>query len=295
MNGLLLVDKPSGITSHDVVARVRRVARMRRVGHAGTLDPLATGLLVLALGSATRTLEYLTAHDKGYDATLRLGQSTDSYDADGRVTATHEGPLPDRATVEAALNDFRGAIRQRPPIFSALKQGGEALHVKARRGESVEIPLRPVTVYDTHITTWEPPLVGLHVHCSKGTYIRSLAHDVGAALGVGAHLAALRRTHSGHFRVADAVPLAAIEQMDPPLLLAHLLRVGAGLESLPALSITAEAETALRQGKAIAGDPAPGLHRAIAPEGRLVAIVAWREGRGWQPEKVFAKENEGDE
>ncbi|MBA3530322.1 MAG: tRNA pseudouridine(55) synthase TruB, partial [Ardenticatenales bacterium] len=194
LDGLLIVDKPQGMTSHDVVARLRRVTRMKKIGHAGTLDPLATGVLVLALGKGTRTLEYLTGQDKVYEATVYLGQSTDSYDAEGEVLTRHEGALPEQSEVEAALDAFRGDIWQKPPIFSALKQGGEPLYKKARRGESVEIEARPVTIYNLVLTFWNPPEVGLYVHCSKGTYIRSLAHDLGVALGVGGHLKALRRT-----------------------------------------------------------------------------------------------------
>lgn len=287
MNGLLLIDKPGGLTSHDVVARVRRAAGMRRVGHAGTLDPMATGLLVVALGQATRTLEYLTAHDKGYEATVRLGETTDTYDAEGKVTATHDGPLPERATVEEALNAFRGAIRQRPPAFSALKQGGVPNYERARRGEVVELPERAVAIYDLVLTAWAPPELGMRVHCSKGTYIRSLAHDLGAALGVGAHLGALRRTSSGPFHVRDALPLAELGTMGAEALAARLLPPGAGLEALPAHPVSAAEAAMLRQGKALPGEAGPGPRRALDEAGALVAVVAWREGRGWQPEKVF--------
>lgn len=289
MNGILLVDKPLGLTSHDVVAQVRRAARQKKVGHAGTLDPLATGLLVLALGQATRTLEYLTDHDKVYEATVRLGQVTTTYDAEGEIVREHEGPLPDRAAVETALAHFRGAIWQVPPLYSAIKQGGEALYAKARRGETVEVAPRPVTLYHLTVTTWAPPLVGLHIACSKGTYIRSLAHDLGELLGVGGHLSALRRTASGSFTLAHAHPLAPLTTTPADELERLLLPVGSGLEGLPALPVTAEQVAALRHGRALPAPDGSGLVRALDAAGHLIAILRWREGRGWQPEKVVGE------
>ncbi|HEX8682985.1 MAG TPA: tRNA pseudouridine(55) synthase TruB [Ardenticatenaceae bacterium] len=287
MDGILVVDKPRGLTSHDVVAAVRRAARMKKVGHAGTLDPLATGVLVLALGKATRTLEYLTAHDKSYDATVRLGQSTDTYDAEGTIVATHPGPLPTQTEVEAALEPFRGEIEQVPPIFSAIKQGGEALYEKARRGEVVEVAPRPVAIYHLALTEWQPPDLSVRVHCSKGTYIRSLAHDLGQALGVGGHLTALRRVASGSFALAQAHPLEAITSATPDEIEALLLPAGAGLDTLPAL-LVGEAEIAeLRHGRALPAEQGEGIVRALDAEGQLVAILRWEPERGWQPDKVF--------
>jgi tRNA pseudouridine55 synthase len=287
LDGILIVDKPQGLTSHDVVARLRRLTRMKKIGHAGTLDPLATGVLVLALGKATRTLEYLTAHDKVYEAIVLLGESTDSYDAEGEVLTRHEGPLPDEQAIEAALDDFRGDIWQKPPLFSALKQGGEPLYKKARRGEQVEVEARPVTIYNLALTFWRAPDVGLYVHCSKGTYIRSLAHDLGAALGVGGHLKALRRTASGAFTLADAHDLAVLEHATAEEIAGLLLPVGAGLERIPALTVENDAIASLRHGQALPAPEGEGLRRAVDAAGRLIALLRWREGRGWQPEKVF--------
>ncbi len=287
MNGILIVDKPLGPTSHDVVAVVRRAARQKKVGHAGTLDPLATGLLVLALGQATRTIEFLVGHDKVYEARVRLGQATTTYDAEGETIATHEGPLPTRDEVETALGALRGEIMQRPPIFSAIKQGGEALYEKARRGEAVEVAARPVTIHALRVTAWEPPHVGLHVHCSKGTYIRSLAHDLGAALGVGGHLSALRRVASGAFTLAQARPLDAIKSATPEEIEAMLLPVGVGLEALPTILVDAAAQQALQRGRALPAPTGEGTVRALDESGALVAILRWRDDRGWQPEKVF--------
>ena len=293
MNGILIIDKPPGPTSHDVVAKVRRAARQKKVGHAGTLDPLATGLLVLALGQATRTIEYLTNDDKIYEATVCLGQMTTTYDAEGEIIRQYTGSLPTKETVEGALAQFRGDILQKPPIFSAIKKGGEALYKKARRGESVDIAARPITIYDLRLTTWQPPDIGLHVHCSKGTYIRSLAHDLGGWLGVGAHLKQLRRTASGNFTLANAHPLATITAATPEQIDQLLLPVGTGLESIPALTVEQATITWLRHGRALPKNAyakqTDGIIRAIDERGQLVAILSWHNKKGWQPKKVFVR------
>ncbi len=288
MDGILIVDKPAGMTSHDVVAVVRRAAKTKKVGHAGTLDPLATGVLVLAIGQATRTLEYLTVHDKRYSATVRLGQSTTTYDAEGEILSTYTGEMPSRADVEAVLNGMRGEIQQVPPVYSAIKQGGEPLYAKARRGETVEVAARDVAIYELDITEWNPPDVGLSVHCSKGTYIRSIAFDIGAALEVGGHLTALRRTASGIFTEQAAHSLAEIQAATPDGIATWLLPSGAGLEEVPAMTVASDGITALRQGKALPASEGAGVSRVLDEQGQLVAIVEWREGRGWQPAKVFA-------
>jgi tRNA pseudouridine55 synthase len=287
MNGILIVDKPQGRTSHDVVAAVRRAARTKKVGHAGTLDPMATGVLVLALGKATRTLEYLTAHDKTYNATVRLGATTDTYDAEGQVTFSHDEPLPSLEAVEAALEGFRGQIGQVPPLFSAIKQGGEALYEKARRGETVELAPRPITIYRLAVTDWQPPDLSLHVHCSKGTYIRSLAHDLGQALGIGGHLTALRRVASGSFTLAQAHALEAIAAATPQEIEALLLPVGFGLETLPTLQVSDAEIIELQHGRALSAEQGEGTVRALNAQGTLIAILHWQPERGWQPEKVF--------
>ena len=288
MHGLLIVDKPRGVTSHDVVAAVRRAAGTRKVGHAGTLDPLATGVLVLALGTATRTLEYLLADDKWYDAEITLGQATDTYDAEGQIVHRHAGTLPARDEVEQALDAFRGPILQRPPLFSALKQDGEALYKKARRGEVVEVAPREVTIHALTLTDWAPPRLGLRVHCSKGTYIRSLAHELGERLTVGAHLSGLRRLSSGEFTLAQAQTLAAIREATRDQLRAWLLPVGTGLSTIPALVVDEAQQQAIRHGQSLPADDGEGLARAVDPSGRLIAMMEWRADRGWQPRKVFA-------
>jgi tRNA pseudouridine55 synthase len=287
MNGILIIDKPLHLTSHDVVARVRRAAGQRKIGHAGTLDPLATGVLVLGLGKATRTIEYLTNDDKLYEAKVRLGQSTTTYDAEGEVVLQYEGLLPTAEGVESKLEQFRGAIMQKPPIFSAIKKGGEALYKKARRGETVKIEPRPITIYKLELTSWQPPDMGLTVHCSKGTYIRSLAHDLGAALGTGGHLVGLRRTASGSFTLADAYPLEDITTTTADQIQRLLKPLGTGLEAIPALTVDEATIKHIRHGRVLPATKGEGLRRILDQNGRLVAILQWRDGRGWQPKKVF--------
>ncbi|MCZ7572032.1 MAG: tRNA pseudouridine(55) synthase TruB [Ardenticatenaceae bacterium] len=288
----MIVDKPAGLTSHDVVARVRHLAGTRKVGHAGTLDPPATGVLVLALGKATRLLEYLSGHDKQYLATITLGSVTTTYDAEGEIVTTLVGPLPNRATVERALASFRGQIAQVPPIYSAIKQGGEALYAKARRGETVSAPpLREVTIYELDLLRYEPPTLDIRVRCSKGTYVRSLAHDLGRALGTGAFLAALRREASGPFTLAQAYPLPVLAQAAADGRLGDLLLPpGAGLEAYPAVPVTREELAVLHHGQAIDGPrAAPGTIGRALLEGALVAIIVYDGSAArWRPRKVLA-------
>jgi len=197
MISFLVVDKPRGLTSHDIVARARHGTHLKRIGHAGTLDPMATGVLVLCLDEATRLVEYVTASEKEYVATLRLGVETDTYDADGQTVSEIDPGGVTQAMFTAALDLFRGAIHQIPPMYSALKQNGVRLYELARAGEEVVREARPVMIYALDLIDWQPPSATIRVVCGAGTYIRSLGHDLGAALKVGAHLTALRRTRSG--------------------------------------------------------------------------------------------------
>ena len=207
MNGILLVDKPAGITSHDVVDRIRRAANMRRVGHTGTLDPAATGLLVLCLGAATRLSEHLTGLDKVYEGAMRLGVVTDSYDLDGKVLEQHPAPALDVDALQRACDQFSGEIMQVPPMVSAVKVGGRRLYKIARKGETIERQARPVTVREFRVLEYLPPDVYVRVCCTRGTYVRSLCHDVGTVLGCGATLASLRRTYVGGYCVEKALPV----------------------------------------------------------------------------------------
>ena len=289
ISSLLLIDKPTGPTSHDVVAIVRRGAQEKRVGHAGTLDPLATGLLVVCLGAATRLSEYLLGEDKTYAARVRFGQATNTYDADGEVTAA-SSQLPERAAVEAALAPLRGPIQQRPPAFSAIKRGGQRAYTRARRGEAVELEPRPVTIHALELTDWAPPEASLLVRCTAGTYIRSLAHDLGQALGCGAHLTALRRTAAGHFDLAAAVSLAQLQaDFAAGAWTRHCRPMDEAVPAWPAVRLTADEAWRVQHGQMLrltAADTEFG--RAYNPAGEFFAILRADRAAGiWRPEKVL--------
>lgn len=277
--GMLLVDKPGGVTSHDVVARARRALETRKIGHAGTLDPMATGLLILGVGGATRLLTYLVGLDKTYRATIRLGASTDSDDADGVVTSRADAAMLAAVTDEAiaaGVSGLTGAISQVPSTVSAIKVGGKRAYDLARAGEAVTLTARNVTVsrfaIDGTRRTADAIDLDVTVDCSSGTYVRALARDLGAVLGVGGHLTALQRTRVGPFEVADAV-----SEIHPDTALLAPARVAASV--LGVFEVTADQARDLRHGKRLAGaatrltgvTPA-----AIAPDGALVGIVAAR-------------------
>ena len=288
--GLLLIDKPSGPTSHAVVAAVRRGTREKRAGHTGTLDPLATGLLVVCLGAATRLSEYLLEKDKHYRARVRFGATTDTYDAAGTVTATSPA-RPERAEVEAALAQWRGPQLQRPPAYSALKQAGQRAYDLARRGEIVSLEPRPVVIHALTLSAWAPPECELDVHCSAGTYIRSLAHDLGQALGCGAHLAGLRRTASGPFQVDAAVGLDAFQADCAAGAWTRWLRpMDAAVPDWPAVYLSERDAQRVQHGNGVPlTASAAGLARAYNPAGEFVAILRADPNRGeWRPEKVLA-------
>jgi tRNA pseudouridine(55) synthase len=276
---ILLVDKPGGMTSHDVVARARRALSVRRIGHAGTLDPMATGLLVLGVGTATRLLGYLTGHDKTYEATIRLGQSTVTDDREGEVlTTTPAGHLDDDA-VRAALAAQTGPLLQVPSSVSAVKVAGRRSYDRVRAGEDVVLEPRAVTVHRLEVhrisrPTTEVVDVDVTVGCTAGTYIRAIARDAGAALGVGGHLTALRRTASGPFGTEQAAPVedaaAALAAGGGPGVLGL---TDAARTLFPPRAVTAEEATALGYGQRVPATGAPGLVAAVDPAGRLVALL----------------------
>lgn len=277
--GLLLVDKAGGMTSHDVVARARRVLSVRKVGHAGTLDPMATGLLVLGVGAATRLLGYVGGHDKTYEATIRFGQSTVTDDREGEVLTTASTAHLDDAAVRDALAAQTGALQQVPSAVSAVKVDGRRSYDRVRAGEAVELAPRSVTVHrlDVHgIRRPEPDLVDVDVtvSCTAGTYIRAIARDAGAALGVGGHLTALRRTASGPFSVEHAAP---VEEAGAALAAGggegFLPLTQAATLVFPSRAVTDEESRALGYGQRIPATGAAGLHAAVDPEGRLVALL----------------------
>lgn len=216
LEGILLIDKPTGMTSHDVVDKVRRKLRMKRIGHAGTLDPMATGLLIILVGKATKLSQYLTSLDKTYSGTITLGVATNTQDADGEVAVTKPVPELSQAQVEEALRSFVGDQYQTPPMFSAVKINGQRLYKLARKGLEVEREPRFVRVSRYEITRFELPQIGFSLDCSKGTYVRTLASDLGDKLGCGAHLSSLRRDASDRFSVKDAVGLDAFMEMGAP-------------------------------------------------------------------------------
>lgn len=295
MNGVLLIDKPSGPTSFDAVRAVRRAAGQRKVGHAGTLDPLASGLLVVCVGQGTKLVPFLMEGDKRYLATVRLGFETDTDDALGEPTA--EAPPgeigPDDVT--AALRRFSGEIEQVPPAFSALKSGGEPLHRKARRGEPVAPEPRRIVIHALELVDLEGDEIRLDIRCSKGTYVRSLARDLGRALGTRAHLAALRRTGSSGFDVRDALPLAELQPLaDSGDLVARIIPLARALPSFPAVELAPEELVGVRNGNPL---PAAGRDeiaaletgsqlRLLDPSGELIAI-ARLGGELLQPVRVF--------
>lgn len=209
-SGIFNIDKPMGLTSHDVVARVRRLTGVRRVGHAGTLDPLATGVLLVCVGVATRVAEYLQASRKVYLAGIRLGEETDTYDAEGRIVRTRPVPSLSVRDVQLALQAFSGEIAQTPPPYSAVKLQGRPAYSYARAGAELVLEPRPVTVFEAELVSWQSPDLVVRLVCSPGTYVRSLAHDLGQAMVCGGHVTSLRRLASGSWRVEDAVTLEAL-------------------------------------------------------------------------------------
>jgi tRNA pseudouridine55 synthase len=294
--GILNVDKPAGPTSHDVVVSIRRMARQRKVGHAGTLDPMATGVLLVCLGRATRVSEYLMRSAKVYRAAIRFGITTTTQDAEGEVTGVSRVDVT-RSHLDAALPQFQGRIRQVPPQYSAIKRGGKRLYELARQGVHVDVPAREVDIYRLQIVEWAPPVLHLEVHCGPGTYVRALARDLGQAMGCGAHLSALRRLSSGSFAASDAVTLACLESaFAEGTIDRHLHPPDVAFDNLPAVHLDLDAARRLAMGQAVEGDiqgvePGHGgLARSYAPSGQFVALVYRDEQSGaWRPRKVFVE------
>jgi tRNA pseudouridine55 synthase len=270
IDGALLLDKPVGVTSNRALQEVKRLLKAKKAGHAGTLDPLACGLLVLLFGEATKFAAPLLDADKEYLATLKLGERTSTGDAEGdvlEVRAVHASA----ADLAAVLERFRGAIDQVPPMHSALKRDGVPLYKLARKGRTVQRAARRVQISELELLGYAPPLAELRIRCSKGTYVRALGEDIGAALGTGAHLAALRRTGSGRFRVEDALTLEQLRAMPAPQ--ERLMTLGELLADLPATELDAAAEARLRNGQPlkISGLQA-GLRALYRADGALIGL-----------------------
>lgn len=272
-SGLVIVDKPQGMTSHDVVSHLRKALHTRKVGHAGTLDPMATGVLVAGINRGTKFLTHLTGSDKTYDATMCLGAATTTDDAEGDVIFTADASSLSDDDILAAIEPLRGDIMQRPASVSAIKINGQRAHQLVREGQAVDIPARPVCIMriDVHQVHRAATTVSLDVtvECSSGTYIRSLARDLGEALGVGGHLTALRRTRVGAFTLDDAVALADLEK-SPRL---SLTLDEALPRYYPTLPVTDAEALDLAQGKWLGPRGLKGIHAAVAPDGRAIALV----------------------
>jgi tRNA pseudouridine55 synthase len=299
-SGFINVDKPAGWTSFRAAALVRRRSGVRRVGHTGTLDPAATGVLVVCLGAATRLSEYVMDLSKVYRAEVHLGVATDTFDAAGAPVSEADPAGVGREQVEEALAAFVGESEQVPPLFSAIKHAGEPLYRYARSQREVQPRPRRVVIHRLQLLDFQPPLLTVELECGKGTYVRSLAHDLGQHLGCGAHLASLVRLRVGPFDLEDACPLSRLEQaFDQDRWREYLLPPDAALAHWPRIDLTIEQETAVRYGQALAADglalspaqaPADGaLSRAYGPEGALLAVLRYdAEGACWHPTKVFA-------
>ena len=289
ISGVLVVDKPSGMTSHDVVNVVRRLARTRRVGHAGTLDPLATGVLVVLVGPATRLSRFAMRGDKRYRSVVRMGEITDTYDADGEITERRTVTV-DRTAIENALTAFMGPIEQIPPMYAAIKVKGRKLYELARQGKEIRREPRVVTIHAIDIVDWQPPDLTLDVACSSGTYIRSLAHDLGQQLSCGGHIRELRRLVSGPFAIVQARPLAELEELYAVGGLAEaLLPPQTTLRGMPTAIVTLEQERALRYGQEIDIQASNAVEsiQAHDQQGNLIAVLTRVSDAQYRPTLVL--------
>lgn len=294
MNGVLVINKPQGWTSHDVVNKARRVLKEKQIGHTGTLDPLATGVLVLCIGKATRIVRYLESDDKDYTAELRLGSTTDTQDADGKVLETREYAPPSIEQVRDVMNSFRGSIEQRPPAYSALKVNGVPSYRLARQGTIQEHKARPVTVYDIRLLEYADPIARFSVRCSKGTYVRTLCADIGDRLGMGAHLISLIRTRAGRFHLEEALTidqvgeLAASGQAETAL-----LPLNDALSGFSSVTVDVPQSHRIAHGNAVPMPEGPnpadsnGPIRVLGRDGRFLAVARSMDGM-LKPEVVFA-------
>lgn len=277
---MLLVDKPAGLTSHDVVAVARRALGERRIGHAGTLDPFATGLLVLMIGRATRLLPWVSGEPKVYEATIRFGARTDTDDLTGEIV--EEAPVPDRARVLAAIRDLTGPIDQLPPAYSAKKVGGVRSYAAARRGEALALVPSRVTVHRWELRDWRGAEADVTITCSGGTYIRALARDLGRSAGSAAHLVALRRIRSGAFDVRNAALLDAVREGQAP--------VAPAIEAVPELARRRLDETELRRvghGQSLVARPTDAERIALVDDSGDLVAIAERVGEAVQPRMVL--------
>lgn len=294
-NGVVIIDKPLGITSHDVVNRLRRIYKTKKVGHTGTLDPDATGVLPVCVGQATRLAEYFSADDKRYRATLTFGTETETQDASGAVVATYPLPTLSEADFIQTLQPFIGLVSQEPTMYSAIKYQGQPLYKYARQGITIpDLPSRQVTIYSISLLCFTPERAVFDVHCSKGTYIRTLCTDIAKSCGSGGHMSALRRLASGRFEIERAVTLEILEaSLDPHQ---HMIPMAEALSDIPAVEIIHEQEfQSLQNGRTIVVDTAAdkrtdGSLLKIIYQSELVAVGTYEAFR-FQPKKVFRIED----
>ena len=295
VDGILVLDKPRDVTSMDMVRMAKRLSHVKRVGHAGTLDPIATGVLPICFGQATRLMEYLVDSRKTYRAEFTMGSATDSYDAYGAVTSTGDPSSVTRAQVEALLPLFTGAVKQQPPMYSALKWEGKRLYELARAGVEVERPARDVMVHSLTLLVWAPPAFELEVECGRGFYMRTLAHDIGNALGCGAHLSALTRVRTGLLSIEQAATPEAFEAAAAAGTWEELLEPpDVALLAMKPVAIGLAGERHLRNGVPITlgveGLSAEHMEarRAYGTDGRFIGVVRFNRAQGqWQPEKLL--------
>ena len=294
MDGIFNINKPTGMTSHDVVAIMRKLLKQRRVGHAGTLDPLASGVLPICAGQATRVAEYLSESGKAYQAGIEFGTDTDTYDAEGTITATASTAELTLNMIEGALEQFRGPQMQYPPLYSAIKIQGQAAYKRARAGEAIELKPRPIIIYALEILEWLPPRLTLAIDCSKGTYIRSLAHDLGLQVGCYAHLEKLVRTRSGPFTLSDSMTLEQFAgAVETNAIQRYAFPLDKALEHYPAIKLDVETAGRVKHGSTFNDMVAnnSGRARVYDNNGVFIAIAEWNEEQqAWQPKKVFASD-----
>jgi tRNA pseudouridine55 synthase len=284
----LLLDKPVGISSNRALQEVKKIYRVKKAGHAGTLDPLASGLLVVLFGEATKFAGPLLEDDKEYLATLKLGEKTSTGDAEGEVVDRSDVAVPE-TQIEAALGRFKGDIEQVPPMNSALKRNGVPLYRLARKGETIAREGRRVRISEIESIDYQAPYLRLRIRCSKGTYIRTLAEDIGEALGTCAHLAALRRTASGRFGLDDAVPLEALAAMSESARAQQLLSVPALLRDLPCAQLDAEQEARFRNGQSLKSFPEQGLCAVYGADGGIIGLGQADRGGTLRPVRLLSQ------
>ena len=294
IDGIINVTKPSGLTSMDVVRRIKRACNQKRVGHGGTLDPLATGVIPICIGQATRMMEYLLGSRKQYLAVIKLGIETDSYDSEGEIVDCKDATGITEGDIFNAISHFRGKFQQTPPMYSAIKKDGKRLYHLARSGVHIERDGREVELYQANITSWAGANLSIEIECGKGFYVRSLAHDLGHILDVGGHITKLERTRVGAFSINQAVSIEEVEESFKAGTWPDIVQaMDIAVLQLPAIVVHPTAVQMLRNGRQIATNTIPatsttGLHRVYSTDGSFVALATFSTAEGlWQPHKVF--------